>query len=421
MAKNTKPKVGKSTLFLQTKSPFYNLRVMVDGRRRQFSTGESSQAKAKDKAAAILADLKSRGLPETITLHSRRTDERPTDPSIDEFEKLYRKAMATTEYAPRLQTQSRYAASLRIVARTLNAHRIRQLTPKKIRKFIGDYQAQALEAGRAKNSVKVSLNSILRNAAAMFSKDALAAYKEADLEITNPFEGQKLRRVTIQGYSPLDPAILTDIWANSAKLRDGNRKAKKPKKADEDKGKRWVESDWRKPHPEAFILLMLELCVGLRRHEADKAQWDWIHKAGDNHFRLEVRETPYFIPKSGERRVIPVPAKLIKELERLKADDVFIVPGLQPKTYAPGKEPKNPVYRCDKNHRVLSQWLKTQGIDDPKPCHVLRKQFGSYVATTFGLYQAQKFLGHSSPKVTSDYYAGLTELPDLNHMEKIGE
>jgi len=45
---------------------------------------------------------------------------------------------------------------------------------------------------------------------------------------------------------------------------------------------------------------------------------------------------------------------------------------------------------------------------------MLRKEFGSYVATSFSLFHAQKLLGHSSPSVTSDYYAGLTGLPDLN-------
>ena len=46
----------------------------------------------------------------------------------------------------------------------------------------------------------------------------------------------------------------------------------------------------------------------------------------------------------------------------------------------------------------------------------MRKEFGSYVATSFSLFHAQKLLGHSSPNVTSDDYAGLTALPELNPM-----
>jgi integrase len=96
----------------------------------------------------------------------------------------------------------------------------------------------------------------------------------------------------------------------------------------------------------------------------------------------------------------------------------WVVPGPAPKRYQPGKEPKNIVYRCDPAHRTLAMWLRQRGIADDKPCHLLRKEFGSYVATSFGLFHAQKFLGHSSPDVTSSYYAGLTELPELKHFKK---
>lgn len=90
-------KFGNSTLFKQPKSPFFNLRVMVKGKRRQFSTGESTKAKATDKARAILADLKSRGLTEAIVLHSRRADETPVDPTIEQFASLYEEVIACAD------------------------------------------------------------------------------------------------------------------------------------------------------------------------------------------------------------------------------------------------------------------------------------------------------------------------------------
>ncbi len=49
------------------------------------------------------------------------------------------------------------------------------------------------------------------------------------------------------------------------------------------------------------------------------------------------------------------------------------------------------------------------------PCQLLRKEFGSYVATSFGLFVAQRYLGHSNPTVTKAFYAGLTNLPELKH------
>jgi hypothetical protein len=270
------------------------------------------------------------------------------------------------------------------------------------------------------------------------------------LEFSNPFVGLKLRRIEIKGYSPLKPDILQAIWKNAALLRDGDSTAKLPDRQGNDGGSqkclvcggpmpkkrptgpvgkycsakcrnraRWfAPPDWSQPHSEAYLILLLELGLGLRRHETDKAQKDWFFTDAQGRIYLEVKQTPYFTPKSRERRVIPV-AKILHDAIKpyLREDNPFIVPGREPKIYPACKHPKNLVYRCDEHHRTLARWLRQQGIEDGKPCHVLRKQFGSYVATAFGLYHAQKFLGHSSPKVTSDYYAGLVDLPEINHLQ----
>ena len=46
------------------------------------------------------------------------------------------------------------------------------------------------------------------------------------------------------------------------------------------------------------------------------------------------------------------------------------------------------------------------------PMAMLRKQFGAMVASSAGLYAAQKLLGHSSPDLTSRIYADLISLPE---------
>ena len=101
-----------------------------------------------------------------------------------------------------------------------------------------------------------------------------------------------------------------------------------------------------------------------------------------------------------------------------RVGEVFVVDGLAPVARNPETDLKSVTYRCDQAHRTLVAWLRKMGVDDPKPCHRLRKEFGSFVSTTFGLFYAQKFLGHSSPNVTSDYYAGLTDFPELKAMPK---
>src|SRR5262249_36411471 len=142
---------------------------------------------------------------------------------------------------------------------------------------------------------------------------------------------------------------------------------------------------------------------------------DWIVTTPQGERRLEIRPTRHFTPKSKEPRLVPIKEELYQAIKKITDQHVspFIVPGPLAKSHSMGSEPKNIVYRCDRDHRTLVYWLKLHGVTDRKPCHLLRKEFGSYVATKFGLFQAQRLLGHSSPLVTSAHYAGLTDLPHL--------
>jgi integrase len=74
--------------------------------------------------------------------------------------------------------------------------------------------------------------------------------------------------------------------------------------------------------------------------------------------------------------------------------------------------------------RVVNLWLRERGVEAEakfgKPLHRLRKQFGSELATSHGIYVTQKLLGHSSPTITAKHYAALTELPNLTHVRLVG-
>ena len=411
MARTKTQSSGRNEFALskQPRSPFFSMRVMVRGERRKFSTGETSIAAARRKAVAIMADIKSRGLEGAIQLHSRRAGRRSTDPAIAEFADIYREAMSRCETPPTKPSVEYYIRSLKLICLHAGVTRLSQLNRGRIDHFVKIYQQKALAEGRQPEAVKTSINSWLRNAAAMFSLHALEGYARHGMQLENPFKGAKLRRVKIKGYSPLRQEILDQIWKESLLLRDGDPSAREPTP-----GKRWSSYDFRQPRPEAYALLLLELGLGLRRHEADKAQWDWILSDAQGRFFLEVKPTQYFMPKGKERRIIPLDKTLHTALIAGKKDEVFIVPGRPARLYAAGKEPKNLTYRCEIHHRVLAAWLRGRGVVDPKPCHLLRKEFGSYVASSFGLFHAQKFLGHSSSSVTEAYYAGLTGLPELN-------
>lgn len=412
--------------FQQPGSRYYSVRFMVDGQRRRFSTGETNLKSAHSKAAAIMADIKSRGLETATKLHGKRRDEVPVDPTVQEFCKLYRTAIITADSPPSKETSERYIRCLVRVCEAAGVKRIRRLDAAAVERFKDVYIRAALpeetsEGGkkvrvkkparvRSSASVRTTLNGILRNAAAMFSKNLIAAYHLRGLTLENPFSGTKLKRIPIKAHSPFPRDLIDRIWQSAVMLRDGDPEAPEPSQK---LGRRSETAiDFRVPRPDAFAILLLELGLGLRRNEADKAEWAWVIEMPDARRFLEVRASEGFTPKTKQSRVIPIDPVVWEALLANKSDERFIVP-------APKSKPKraagtkSAVYRCEEAHRVLVVWLRRAGVSDPKPCHALRKEFGSYVATCFSLFHAQKLLGHSTPAVTSAYYASLTDLPHL--------
>lgn len=421
---------NKFSFSKQPGSRFYSVRVMIGRRRRRFSTGETSINKAQSKAAAIMADIKSRGFDEAIKFHSKRRDELPFDPTVSEFTTLYDKVSVTLDSPPSTDSSSRYLRSLERICEGAKVTRIRALDAAAVERFKDAYIHKALGANSTRNvsakhkmpkrqrdesSVRTTLNGILRNAASLFSKRLLTAYEIRGLKLENPFSGSQLKRVQIKAHSPFPRDLIERIWRDSVKLRDGDKTAKQP---DPEANRRSPDSiDFREPHHDAFAILLLELGLGLRRNEADKAEWAWVSEAPDGRRILEVRESEGFIPKSKTSRAIPIDPAVWSALNTVKEDSKYIVPApakrAQSQKAKRTKKTRSAVYRCEEAHRVLVAWLRRAGVNDSKPCHALRKEFGSYVATHFSLFHAQKMLGHSSPSVTSSYYASLTDLPLL--------
>jgi integrase len=393
-------------LFTKDNSPYLHVRVMVEGKRRQFSTGEKSERAAKTKAKAILVDIRSRGFKEAIQLHARKKEEKiGSDPTLADLGDFYEKNLRFFDKSPAAETARYYAAMLARIGTLAGVSRLSGLTPDAIQKAKAKYLKQAEKEGRNRDSAVTSLATMIRNAAAVFSRQSLEIFRQQGLEIANPFSGTKVRGVKVKSYSPMSRELVAAIWKKASLLRDGNPDSGPPDRTDRS------GTDFREPQPAVFALLILELGLGLRRNEADKARWDWIFQAADGRRYLEVRETADFRPKSRQSRIIPVADEVWEAIADLKKEDsIFVVPG--PLAAKPTKKAQR-TYRCGTSHDALVFWLKKAGVSDPKPCHALRKEFGSYVATCFSLFHAQKLLGHSTPAVTSAYYASLTDLPHL--------
>ena len=73
-----------------------------------------------------------------------------------------------------------------------------------------------------------------------------------------------------------------------------------------------------------------------------------------------------------------------------------------------------PESRLNSDMTSVLKWLTEKGIKrngDSKLVHILRKQYGSVIASKYGIYIASKYLGHASVKTTEKHYVGLFENP----------
>ncbi len=373
-----------------------------------------------------MADIKSRGFDAAVQFHGKRRDQIPSDPTIAEFCEIYRSCVLLSDTPPSSITSELYMRSLKRICETASVKRIRNLDHLSIEKFKEIYLREACPAVRtpttsaprgAKNtprdpsSVRTTLNGILRNAGAMFSKALIQSYAAKGLVLVNPIAGTKVKKVGIKAHSPFPKEVIDRIWSSSPSLRFGDPSASTP---DPNATRHSTSAiDFRAPHPDAFIILLLEIGLGLRRNEADKAEWAWVIEMPDGRRYLEVRTSEGFTPKSKQSRVIPIDPLIWDTLAEMRSDTKYMVPAPTTKAKRAGAR-RSTVYRCEEAHRILVAWLRKAGITDRKPCHALRKEFGSYIATRFSLFHAQKLLGHSNPAVTSAYYASLTDLPDIS-------
>ena len=147
---------------------------------------------------------------------------------------------------------------------------------------------------------------------------------------------------------------------------------------------------------EAYKVFWLALYCGLRRAEIAAARWDWITEHG-----LLVQPYGNFETKNGQSRLVPLSEDQLKWLNGLRRYRKTIVD-------APPESRKRLI------PERLGRVMREVGFAGSKTIHELRKYYGANVATQQGLFAAQKYLGHQSPTVTSQYYADLIDVKPVD-------
>ena len=146
-------------------------------------------------------------------------------------------------------------------------------------------------------------------------------------------------------------------------------------------------------NPLYYLAALLALHAGLRRAEIVNAKWAWLDATG--HPMIHVRAHEGFTPKGNRGRKVKISRWLWAELHKYKnADSEYILPGTSRSL-------------VDDLLRGLVDWLHIKGISEEKAIHGLRKLFGAFLAGYYDLTIAQRQLGHSTPLITNDFYAGI--------------
>lgn len=160
--------------------------------------------------------------------------------------------------------------------------------------------------------------------------------------------------------------------------------------------------------PELYKLLLLTLVCGLRRSEADKLLWNQIDLATGI---ISIHDTEAKRLKSKDSAGdIALDAEVLSVFKKFKesATGGFVLE-IPPSSRLKERERKSRAYRCDATENALINWLKEKGVPGLRPIHTMRKEIGSIIAHTDGIFKASRYLRHSDIRITAKLYADTKE------------
>jgi integrase len=375
-------------------SPHYCVRIQFKGKRPCFTTGTGNKDAATRIARDVYMDLLTKGLEATLAAR-RPVKEKPAPldrvASVGEYIAAVKKV--TTVDAG---TFGSYCRCLRSIVADIigveksskrfhhgNAAGYRKkidvvlldvLTPSAVQEWRIRFTTRANSNPMAQKRARISCNSVLRQARALFSEKVLPFITELKLPTPPPFTKAKLfKRESTRYVSKIDPKKLLQVA--------------KRELADSD--------------PEVFKAFLLALGTALRRGEIDKLLWvqiDFklkvIHLEITEHGGLKSRESENDVPMDDG-----LYALLMAYQD--KATGPFVIESPSP---VQCEAEYGQRYRCEKIWGRLIAWLRFRGVDTPKPVHTLRKEAGSMVNKTAGIYAASRFLRHKDIQVSAAYY-----------------
>jgi len=297
--------------------------------------------------------------------------------TLGEILDIFRKSGAQTLLSPRSIRQ--YAGSLEELVATATRKEFNRetsssiLTEELIRKYMAACRQIDPETGSPRRPDH-SIQSSITQARCVLQESFADIYRELMMPDLTGFRAKKrFKRKVNDGFLPFDRQTVIDMEAASERL--------------------WENRD------AVWIPYVMMSQLGLRNGEVAKATWDQFIERPIFDLQGAAKVQRFFRVRADYAeavgREVPVSDSLWEKLRAYKdeAQTEFVCPG------------KNKSERAITCLRSINRFAERFIRDREKISYELRKWAGSIVATRFGIYEAQKFLGHRSVTTTETYYA----------------
>jgi integrase len=375
----------------------WTAKMQHEGRRESFSLGTPNKAVAAAKAREIYIFLSANGWEATLArFKPKPTTTTQTVTTVGDF---LQEVTAHAGLQPK--TAADYCRALRTIVagiyaidggkkkydyfgggrdawlKKVHAVKMGDLTPEKIQKWKIAFLRRAGADPVKQRTAKNSANSMIRQAKALFAPGVLR-FVHVELPNGSPFDGVEFEaRQSMRYRSSFDITKLIDTAQNGT-----------------------PDGGVQKLPVEELKIFLLAMMAGLRRNEIDKLEWS-AFRWEEGLIRVEA--TSVFHPKTedaiGDVEVDPELLERFRQF-KTKATSPFVIEASIPPR--PGTAYTH--YRCDKEFRRLTRWLRANGVVGNTPLHTLRKEYGSQMCAKHGIYAASHALRHADIAITSQHY-----------------
>jgi len=388
----------------------WSVRIQHAGKRQWFALETANRDAAAARAKERFEFVKAHGW-EAATLHFKYGEEKAKvtaeKNALTVGEYIAEVESLATEQSPR--TIHDYGKCLRLILsevlesegtkptkERVSAIPLAMVTDRRLERWKASRVQKVRGNPQKEKTAKITANTILRQAKALFGKKILPVLRKAEIAIPNPLPLSGVNFFKEDTSGKFKRKIETEelIAAAVGKLD-----------APQGENEERAEYEARRQSYLAFILVF---ATGLRKSEADMLEWDSVNFTANE---LTVETTQYFKPKTNaSEQSVSLDPETVEILRGFRAQyptDRFL---LRSKRKAKLSTTYS-YYRADPTWKALREWLAKQGLTDAKPIHYLRKAITDYMAKKHGIYAAMRHARHTTPQVTARYYSDGESLP----------